>query len=203
MTVIPWRRSRAEQQARALHPSAASTASGRGTSPAVFTGRTAAATDPGSVAGASDSVVQLWSDDQCRRYLRVSGEGRLSYVTGRGPVALVVPYIASGSGSLLIPVAPFNEARQYVPGQLVTLEVSGSSPDFVEWVVRVTGTAGESLLFAGARWGSGYRTLTAGAAPVPALDNGELAVLELPLSHVRGFGIAAPAAARAVRGSQR
>jgi hypothetical protein len=116
---------------------------------------------------------------------------------------LVVPYIASGSGSLLIPVAPFNEARQYVPGQTVTLEVTGSSPEFVEWVVRVTGTAGESLLFAGARWGSGYRSLTGSPLPVPALDNGELAVLELPLSHVRGFGIVAPTAPRTGRGGDR
>jgi hypothetical protein len=107
----------------------------------------------------------------------------------------VVPYIVGGLGSLLIPVAPFNEARQYVPGQRVTLEVTGSSPEFAQWVVRVTGTAGQKVLLAHDRAGSGTQGDAADPPPVPTLDDGELAVLELPLSHVRGFGIIAPTTA--------
>jgi len=200
LTVIPWRRSRAEQEARDLHPSAASTRSGRRTDPA-----TRADTTPGlederdwvearnSEGLREESLIRLCSPDRCRRYLRGASEGRLSYSTGRGPVTLVVPYIVGGLGSLLIPVAPFNEARQYVPGQEVTLEVSGSSDEFVQWIVRVTGTAGQKVLL------TGESTQTGGQAdarpPVPTLDNGELAVLVLPMTHVRGFGVMAPALA--------
>jgi len=104
-----------------------------------------------------------------------------------------VPYIVGGLGSLLIPVAPFNEARQYVPGQEVTLEVSGSSDEFVQWIVRVTGMAGQKVLLSGeATETGGHR---ADAPPVPTLDNGELAVLVLPMTQVRGFGVMAPALA--------
>jgi hypothetical protein len=141
-----------------------------------------------------DSLVRLCSADRCRRYLRASSEGRLSYSTGRGPVTLVVPYIVGGLGSLLIPVAPFNEARQYVPGQEVTLEVSGSGDEFVQWTVRVTGTAGQKVLLTG----EGLETPGQPAdapPPVPTLDNGELAVLVLPMTHVRGFGVLTPALA--------
>jgi hypothetical protein len=141
-----------------------------------------------------ESLVRLCSADRCRRYLRASSEGRLSYSTGRGPVTLVVPYIVGGLGSLLIPVAPFNEARQYVPGQEVTLEVSGRSDEFVQWTVRVTGTAGQKVLLAGEGTETGSGRADA-PPPVPTLDNGELAVLVLPMTHVRGFGVMAPALA--------
>ena len=195
MTVIPWRRSRAEQEARALHPSAASTRSGRRPDTATRTGLADWAAGPDTGGRSAESLVTVCSADRCRRYLRASAEGRLSYSTGRGPVTLVVPYIVGGLGSLLIPVAPFNEARQYVPGQEVTLEVTGTSPEFVQWVVRVTGTAGQKVLLASDDAAPGMRGRTAGPPPVPTLDHGELAVLVLPMSHVRGFGIMAPALA--------
>jgi hypothetical protein len=107
---------------------------------------------------------------------------------------LVVPYIVGGLGSLLIPVAPFNEARQYVPGQEVTLEVSGSGDEFAQWIVRVTGTAGQKVLLTAEDAQTGEHRADA-PPPVPTLDNGELAVLVLPMTHVRGFGVVAPALA--------
>ena len=123
MTVLPWRRSRAEQLARALHPSAGAARS-RASIPTAVSAEIVhrARRDPEEelahpVETAAEPLVRLCSDARCRRYLRTSTEGRLSYSTGRGPVTLVVPYILSGLGSLLIPVAPFNEARQYVPGR--------------------------------------------------------------------------------------
>jgi len=197
LTVIPWRRSRAEQEARALHPSAASARSGRradsGARADLVSGLENSAGVPDTGGRREESLVTVCSADRCRRYLRASAEGRLSYSTGRGPVTLVVPYIVGGLGSLLIPVAPFNEARQYVPGQEVTLEVTGSSPEFLQWVVRVTGTAGQKVLLAGDDTASRMHGGTADPPPVPTLDHGELAVLVLPMSHVRGFGIMPPA----------
>jgi hypothetical protein len=199
LTVIPWRRSRAEQEARALHPSAAAARSRRRPDPATRADTTSGRDHERDWAEArdtdelrEDSIVRLCSADRCRRYLGASAEGRLSYSTGRGPVTLVVPYIVGGLGSLLIPVAPFNEARQYVPGQEVTLEVTGSSPEFVQWVVRVTGTAGQKVLLAGDGAVTRSEARPADPPPVPTLDNGELAVLVLPMSHIRGFGIMAP-----------
>jgi len=102
-------------------------------------------------------------------------------------VTLVVPYILSELGSLLIPVAPFNDARQYVPGRTVTLEVTGTSPEFERWVVRVTGAASQKLIPASEKATSCQRLWPMGL-PVPPLDSGEFAVLELPMTHVRGFG---------------
>jgi hypothetical protein len=199
LTVIPWRRSRAEQEARALHPSAASARTGRRPDAPTRAGLAPGLDDWAGARDVGDwreeSLVTVCSADRCRRYLRASVEGRLSYSTGRGPVTLVVPYIVGGLGSLLIPVAPFNEARQYVPGQEVTLEVTGSSPEFVQWVVRVTGTAGQKVLLAGDDARPGMQGHPADPPPVPTLDNGELAVLVLPMSHVRGFGVMAPASA--------
>jgi hypothetical protein len=113
-----------------------------------------------------------------------------------------VPYIVGGLGSLLIPVAPFNEARQYVPGQEVTLEVSGSGDEFVHWTVRVTGTAGQKVLLTGEGTEAGEHRADA-PPPVPTLDNGELAVLVLPMTHVRGFGVMAPALAASEGASDR
>jgi hypothetical protein len=200
VTVIPWRRSRAEQEARALHPSAASTRSGRrpdAATPASLATEQEADTSParGTDDRREESLVTVCSADRCRRYLRASSEGRLSYSTGRGPVTLVVPFITGGLGSILIPVAPFNEARQYVPGQEVTLEVTGSSPEFLQWVVRVTGRAGQQVLFRGDDGDSVLPDGPANPPPVPLLDSGELAVLVLPMNHVRGYGIPAPAPA--------
>jgi hypothetical protein len=201
MTVLPWRRSRAEQLARALHPSAGSARSRAAISIPVgadsvhHPGRDRDEEPSRAVETTAEPLVRLCSDARCRRYLRTSTEGRLSYSTGRGPVTLVVPYILSGLGSLLIPVAPFNEARQYVPGRQVTLEVSGSSPEFDHWVVRVTGIASQKLIL-GTDDAASCRRLAEDGPPVPLLDSGELAVLELPLTHVRGFGTMASVSPR-------
>jgi len=201
MTVIPWRRSRAEEQARAMHPSAGSKRN-RASVPVPSTTR--AAPWPGrrpQDSGAPQldvdgvplgSVVRVCSAARCRRFLRGSAEGRLSYLTGRGPVTLVVPYLVADLDSLLIPVAPFNEARQYVPGRTVTLEVRGTSAEFTQWVVRVSGTATETVVDADLWSGRAALDPPPGSAPVPALDSGEMAALELPLRQLRGFGVVAP-----------
>ena len=84
-----------------------------------------------------------------RRSLALLGSrrtGRLSYLTGRGPVSLVVVYVVDDSGVLLIPLAPFNEARQYAPGRPLTLEVTGRSASTERWVVRASGTADSKLV---------------------------------------------------------
>ena len=185
MTVLPWRRSRAEERARALHPSAASR---RGPTSPLSLPRAADSRAAVSGRGPDGPVVRLCSDARCRRYLSGSTEGRLSYPTGRGPETLVVPYVLSEQDSVLIPVAPFNEACQYVPGRMVTLEVTGSSVEFERWVVRVSGRAGDRLLRSRSAVGAGGLHLP-DPPPVPPLDTGEIALLELPLSSLRGFGL--------------
>jgi hypothetical protein len=82
---------------------------------------------------------------ECRRWLHQHGEGRLGYLSGRGPRSVVVSY-AVADDQILMQVPDYNDIAQYAPGAEVTLavdgEVEGTSADEPAIdEVSVTGTA--------------------------------------------------------------
>ena len=85
---------------------------------------------------------------ECRRWLQQHHEGRLSYLSGRGPRSVVVSYAVAGD-EVLVRVPDYNDIAQYAPGAEVTLAVDGvvepnppSSPEIEE--VSVTGIAAQA-----------------------------------------------------------
>ena len=85
------------------------------------------------------------SAGECRRWLLQHHEGRLGYLSGRGPRSVVVSY-AVDDDQILVQVPDYNDIAQYAPGAQVTLAVDGpvegsppGEPEIEE--VSVTGTA--------------------------------------------------------------
>ena len=85
--------------------------------------------------------VQL-AANECRRWVEQHHEGRLGYLSGRGPRSVVVSYTVVGD-QVLVQVPDYNDIAQYAPGARVTLAVDGEveHPSAIE-EVSVTGTAG-------------------------------------------------------------
>ena len=88
---------------------------------------------------------RLSASEYCT-WLRQHHEGRLSYLSGRGPRSVVVSYVVAGD-HILLQIPDYNEIAQYAPGSEVTLAVdrkgeptSAIQPGVPE-VVSVTGTA--------------------------------------------------------------
>ena len=79
---------------------------------------------------------------ECRRWVEQHHEGRLGYLSGRGPRSVVVSYTVVGD-QILVQVPDYNDTAQYAPGARVTLAVDGEveHTSAVE-EVSVTGTAG-------------------------------------------------------------
>jgi hypothetical protein len=61
---------------------------------------------------------------ECRRWLEEHHEGRLGYLSGRGPRSVVVSY-AVADHQILMRVPDYNDIAPYAPGAQVTLAVDG------------------------------------------------------------------------------
>jgi hypothetical protein len=82
------------------------------------------------------------SSGECRRWLEQHRQGRLGYLSGRGPRSVVVSYAVVGD-QILVKVPDYNDIAHYAPGAQVTLAVDGKiDHTAVIEEVSVTGTAG-------------------------------------------------------------
>ena len=132
------------------------------------------------------AIPRRMSPSECCTWLRQHHEGRLSYLSGRGPQSVVVSYVVAGD-QILLQIPEYNEIAQYAPGAEVTFAVdrkveptSAIQPGVTIDMVSVTGTA----------------ALAAGANPPPAAAGGfgeswpagiKISLLSLPLTQVHGF----------------
>jgi hypothetical protein len=89
---------------------------------------------------ASHQVIDIGAPGWCWSRLGLGGEGILSYETARGRLSLAVPYVVIGR-RISIALASFNVTGWRAAGSDTRLEVSGTTPDGLRWVVRVTGRA--------------------------------------------------------------
>lgn len=64
------------------------------------------------------------SAEECRHWLRSHHEGRLRYMSGKGPRSVVVNYSVA-AGGILLRVADYNDIAHYAPRTRVTLQVDG------------------------------------------------------------------------------
>ena len=116
---------------------------------------------------------------ECHAWLSSHDEGRLSYLSGRGPRSVVVLYELEND-EVVMRLPDYHDAAHYAPGTEVRLDVEGAGnagPD----AVRVVG-----------------RAVVADPAPTAAPDGigpefhdeaskGATSVVCLPLSHVEGY----------------
>ncbi len=131
------------------------------------------------------AIPRRMSASECCTWLRQHHEGRLSYLSGRGPQSVVVSYVVAGD-QILLQIPEYNEIAQYAPGAEVTLVVdrmveptSAIQPGVTIDVVSVTGTAA---------------LVTEADRPPAAGGFGEfwpagikISLLGLPLTQVHGF----------------
>ena len=116
---------------------------------------------------------------ECQAWLSSHDEGRLSYLSGRGPRSVVVLYeLANDKFVMRLP--DYHDAAHYAPGTEVRLDVEGVGNASLE-AVRVEG-----------------RAVLADPAPTAAPDgigpelrdeasSVAISVVCLPLSHVEGY----------------
>lgn len=119
------------------------------------------------------------SAEECRLWLRSHHEGRLRYLSGRGPRSVVVNY-AVAPGRIILHVPDYNDIAHYAPRTRVTLEVDG----------RVAPNAAaerrDSVLV------TGVAVLDEASAPTPTLDTERwpadmaTAWISLPMTTVDG-----------------
>ena len=64
------------------------------------------------------------SAGECRSWLEQHQEGRLGYLSGRGPRSVVVSYSVVGD-RILVQVPDYNDIAQYAPGAWITFAVDG------------------------------------------------------------------------------
>ena len=76
---------------------------------------------------------------ECRAWLSSHREGRLGYLSGRGPRSVVVTYAMAGD-NIVVELPDYNDAAHYAPGTQVQFDVEGPSVRRRD-AVRVTGTA--------------------------------------------------------------
>lgn len=77
-------------------------------------------------AGARAAVVlspRRLSEQECWSQLNVHREGRLGYLSGRGPRHVVLAYAVVGD-ELVVRVPAYNEATQYAGGGAITFDVA-------------------------------------------------------------------------------
>lgn len=70
--------------------------------------------------------------------VRSRREGRLHFLSGRGPRAVVVPY-ATTDTAVVIELPAYNDALPYLEGSVVDVEVSDQDDDGRQWSVQVSG----------------------------------------------------------------
>ena len=76
--------------------------------------------------------------DECWSQLRRHREGRLGYLTGRGPRHVVLPYTVC-DGQVVVRVPAYNEATQYAGGREVTFDVTSRTTGSVAERIEVVG----------------------------------------------------------------
>jgi hypothetical protein len=119
------------------------------------------------------------SPTECRAWLSNHDEGRLSYLSGRGPRSVVVLYTLADK-QIVMRLPDYHDAAHYAPGAEVRLDVEGLGNAGRD-TVRVIGQA-----------------VLADRAPMDALDGVgadpdkessmvETSVVCLPISHVEGY----------------
>lgn len=72
------------------------------------------------------------------RLMRGHQEGRLHFLSGRGPRSVVVPY-ATTDTAVVIELPAYNDALPYLEGRVVSIEVSDHDPDGHQWSVEISG----------------------------------------------------------------
>ena len=105
------------------------------------------------------------TERECRTWLSSHREGRLGYVTGRGPRAVVVNYAVTDE-QIVLRLPDYSEITQYSLGEEVTLEVDGQEPSIgASEIVTVRGRAHRpddpaivSTVDLGESWPAGIRT---------------------------------------------
>ncbi len=127
-------------------------------------------------ATAAPSHRRALSAPECRSWLSHHREGRLGYLSGRGPRSVVVSYALSGD-QIMVRVPDYNDIVHYAPGAEVTLEVDGPT-DSIRETVSVTGTA--ALAGPQARVGDG-------ALEDVWPDGIQTSVVCVPMTRVQGF----------------
>ena len=116
---------------------------------------------------------------ECRAWLSSHDEGRLSYLSGRGPRSVVVLYELAND-KVVMRLPDCHDAAHYAPGTEVRLDVEGVGNAGLE-AVRVEG-----------------RAVLADRAPTAAPDGigpefndetskGAISVVCVPLSHLEGY----------------
>jgi hypothetical protein len=85
-------------------------------------------------------VARALSAQECWAQLRDHREGRLGYLSGRGPRHVVLPY-AIRDRELLVRVPAYNEAGQYAVGRRVTFDVIAPLDAATAGRIEVTGEA--------------------------------------------------------------
>ena len=81
------------------------------------------------------------TERECRTWLSSHREGRLGYVTGRGPRAVVVNYAVTDE-QIVLRLPDYSEITQYALGEEVTLQVDGLAPSIgASEIVTVRGRA--------------------------------------------------------------
>jgi hypothetical protein len=119
------------------------------------------------------------SPNECRAWLSSHDEGRLSYLSGRGPRSVVVLY-SLADRHIVMRLPDYHDAAHYAPGAEVQLDVEGAGETGRD-AVRVRGRAvltGRAPI--GVADGTGAN-LNDGASTVAA------SVVCLPISHIEGY----------------
>jgi hypothetical protein len=102
---------------------------------------TTTTTSPAPEAGAPTvEGGRAMTNQECRSWLMRHGEGRLGYLSGRGPRSVVIAYALNGR-AIMMRIPDYNEMAQYVPGRSVTLDVTGFATEDAIERVQVTGQA--------------------------------------------------------------
>lgn len=85
--------------------------------------------------------VRRLSTGECHDWLTSHREGRLGYLTGRGPRSVVVSYAITDE-QIMLRLPDYNDIVQYAPGERVTFEVDGVHAPVGDFeTVVVTGEA--------------------------------------------------------------
>ena len=78
---------------------------------------------------------------ECRSWLHTHTEGRLGYLSGRGPRCVVVCYAVAPDDKIVLRVPEYNDIGQYAPGERVTPYVDGMTSPGDRQTVRASGRA--------------------------------------------------------------
>ncbi len=92
------------------------------------------------------------SPPECRAWLSEHHEGRLGYLSGRGPRSVVVCYAMAGD-RIMLRLPDYNDIVHYAPGSEISLAVDGTGTTHRE-TVNVTGPP-RWLATGPTRWSTG------------------------------------------------